>query len=203
MTISSIEVVVYTAYFVLPGYVIYGIVNSFVPMQIRSDAEKVLRFILYSLIELALWFWWLGRIGDADKSTYWIKLLAVVLFTSIITGAVIGIFLKWNPCGRLLRRLKVQVISKVPSAWDYKFSNLKEGRRLTVALNDGTFIRGIYYSRSMASCDDGYKDIYLEESWQLDGDGNWVRVKDTDGVWISPGAIKWISFKEGEADAEK
>ena len=108
MTISSIEVVVYTAYFVLPGYVIYGIVNSFVPMQIRSDAEKVLRFILYSLIELALWFWWLGRIGDADKSTYWIKLLAVVLFTSIITGAVIGIFLKWNPCGRLLRRLKVK-----------------------------------------------------------------------------------------------
>lgn len=70
MTISSIEVVVYTAYFVLPGYVIYGIVNSFVPMQIRSDAEKVLRFILYSLIELALWFWWLGWIGDADKSTY-------------------------------------------------------------------------------------------------------------------------------------
>ena len=54
MTISSIEVVVYTAYFVLPGYVIYGIINSFVPMQIRSDAEKVLRFILYNLLNLVL-----------------------------------------------------------------------------------------------------------------------------------------------------
>lgn len=203
MTINSMDVVVYTAYFVLPGYIIYGIVNSFVPRKIKSDAEKLIRFILYSLIELALWFWWLSRVSNADKSTYWIKLLGVILFTSIVTGTVMGIILKWNPIGWLLRKLKVQIINPIPTAWDYKFSNLKQGRRITVALNDGKYIRGIYYNKSMASSDDGYKDLYLEEVWQLGDNDNWVRVVGSDGIWISPNVIKWISFMEDENNARK
>lgn len=97
-------------------------------------------------------------------------------------------------------KLKVQIISPIPSAWDYKFSELNQGRKVTVALSDGTFIRGAYYSKSMASSDDGYRDIYLEETWQLDEQDRWVKVDATDGVWISPNVIKWISFMEDAND---
>lgn len=202
MTIDSIDVVVYTAYFVLPGYIIYGIVNSFVPRKISNDGEKLLRFIFYSLLELALWFWLLKCI-DKASDTYWIKLLGAVLLTSFITGVVMGVFLKWNPVGQILRKLKIQIINPIPTAWDYKFSELKQGRRITVALLDDTFIRGKYYRDSMASSESDYKDIYLEEAWQLDDDNNWVRIEGTDGVWVSPNVIKWISFMEDVDNARE
>jgi len=126
--------------------------------------------------------------------------MGIVLCTSIITGTVIGILLKWNPLRRLLKKLKVQIISPIPSAWDFEFSELNQGKKVTVALSDGTFIRGAYYSKSMAFSDDGYRDIYLEETWQLDEQDRWVKVDATDGVWISPNVIKWISFMEDAND---
>ena len=55
----------------------------------------------------------------------------------------------------------------------------------------------------MASSDDGYKDLYLEEVWQLGDNDNWVRVIGSDGIWISPNVIKWISFMEDENNAGK
>ena len=97
--------------------------------------------------------------------------------------------------------MNIQIEHTIPSAWDYKFSNQKDGRRITIALNDGTFVRGLFYNKSFASSDGNFRDIYLEESYVLKDDSvEWIKVDKTDGIWISPNSIKWISFMEDEKD---
>ncbi len=195
MTISSFDIVLYTAYFVLPGYIIYNIIDAFVPLGVRSDAEKLVRCIGYSLIELALWYWCLGRIEKAMQA-YWLVLLLAVLGSSSATGFVIGIILKLSLIKRLLSKIGLQVQNRIPTAWDYKFSSHKSGGRVTVALTDGTFIRGLYFDKSMASSDATYRDIYLEKCCMLNDKDEWVEVEKSDGVWIAPNSIKWINFME-------
>lgn len=57
MIIASMETVVYTAYFLIPGYIINSIVNNMVPSKTRLESEKILHCIGYSILELAIWYW--------------------------------------------------------------------------------------------------------------------------------------------------
>lgn len=202
MTINSIEIVVYTAYFLLPGYIINEIIRTIVPEKRLLDAEKVLRSIGYSIFELAVWYWLFNIIkANIYGNLYWLVLIIIVLFTSVVLGITIGLIRKFNPIRKLLLKLKISAEHIIPTAWDYKFSELQEGRKLTVALNDGTFIRGVFYNKSMASSDDNYRDIFLEQVYVLDENNIWKIVEDTDGVWIAPNIIKWISFMEDKENA--
>ncbi len=195
MVIDSIDVVLYTAYFVLPGYIIFNIIEDFIPSGEKSDAEKLVSFIGYSLIEIAGWYWLIDKLPRTDK-WYWLILLLIVVITSAITGFIIGLLLKIGPIRKLLSKTGLQIQNRIPTAWDYKFSNLNEGRKVIVALNDGTYIRGLYYNKSFASSDSSYRDIYIEKCCILNKKEKWREVDQNDGVWINPNTIKWINFME-------
>ena len=138
MTIDSLEYVIYTAYFVLPGYIIDNVIESIVPRGSKSDGEKIL-----------------------------------------------GGLTKYQPIRRLMARFDIMVQNPFSTAWDFKFANLVDGRRIVVALTDGSFVRGLYYNKSMASSNVNSRDIYLEQCCMIDEDsGEWYLMEHNDGVWI-------------------
>ena len=199
MTINSIEVVIYTAYFVLPGYIIDGVIESIIPRGQKSDGEKIIRCIGYSLVEYACWYWKISQISNGKW--HWLYLLLWIVGTSLFTGLVLGVIKKWQPIRYVMSLFDVMVQSPFPTSWDYKFANLLEGRRIVVALIDGSFIRGLYYNKSMASSDVNNRDIYLEQCCMVDEEtGEWYLVKNSDGVWIPEKSIKYITIWEEKND---
>ena len=94
MTIDSINVVFYTCIFLLPGYIIQEIISSLMPSKQYPDNVKLLRFLGYSILNLATWSWLYMIVLDELKSNqalHWILLSAITFITSCVTGFLIGI----------------------------------------------------------------------------------------------------------------
>lgn len=201
MTIDSIDCIIYTSYFLIPGFIVAETTNTMIPSKRRSDAEKVLVYLGYSILNFGCWFWAFYLISKQfaiRNSLYWLCLIVLVIITGTITGIIIGVLKKHSPIRWIMGKHNVMTEHPIPTAWEYKFSQLKEGERLTVHLDDGTVIRGLFYNKSFASSDMEKRDLFIEEVCMLIDD-KWKPVEGSDGVWISSGAIKWISFfKEGE-----
>ncbi len=196
MTFDSIDTIVYTAYFLIPGFVIAEVTNAITPGKRRTDAEKVIVYLGYSILNFACWFWtfnWLGNRFENKTSLYWLLLILLILSTAFITGCVVGFMRIHNPIRWLMGKLKISYEHPIPTAWEYKFSQMDKGEYLTVCLDDGTVIRGAFFNRSLASSDIKKTDIFLEEAYMFE-DGKWKAVEGSAGVWISSTAIKWISF---------
>lgn len=197
MIIDSMEAVVHTAYFLIPGYIINSIVNNMVPSKTRLESEKILHCIGYSILELAIWYWLFKFIKKLPDDLYWLILICIIIITSCILGFVIGLLKKKEIIREILKKHNIVFENNYPTAWDFKFSELGN-RKLTVALSNGTFIRGVYHNKSCASSDNTYRDIYLENVYMLDNEDRCCQASNADGVWIAPEKIMWISFMEDD-----
>ncbi len=200
MTFDSVDVIVYTAYFLLPGFITAETANTIIPGKRRTDAEKGLVYLGYSILNFGCWFWafyLLNNQFQKKTAVYWLLLILLVLCVGFVTGFIIGILKAHNPIRWIMGKCKISMEHPIPSAWEYKFSQMDEGGYLTVGLDDGTVIRGAFYNKSFASSDMEKMDIFLEEVYMLI-EGQWKAVEGSDGVWISPGTIKWISFLKDE-----
>ena len=201
MTISSIDVVIYTVFFLIPGFVTAEVKNTIIPGKRRSEAEKTLVYLGYSVFNFGCWFWAIQLLNNRfinKTPLYWGLLILITLASGFVTGCVLGVIKRLNPINKILNKLKIPIERPIPTAWEYVFSRMKEGKLVTVSLDDGTYVRGAFYNKSFASSDLEKMDIYLEEAYMLNDDEKWIRVKGSEGIWISAGAIKWISlFNEG------
>ncbi|MDQ3411668.1 MAG: DUF6338 family protein, partial [Chloroflexota bacterium] len=65
-------------------------------------------------------------------------------------------------------------------------------------------IAGVYGNESFGSLDPKRPDIYLQEEWLADEDGN-VRhkVRNTSGVWIAHDSIESIRFLQGKESSDE
>ena len=203
--IDSLDTVIYSAYFLVPGYVIREIVGKFLPDREHNDFEKVVMYLEYSILEIALWYWLFEEIyckfGN-HMSKYWGILIFAVLITSLITGIAIGLIKKHQVFRRALAFGGINVQHSVPTAWDYKFSTTDTPKWMCICLDDNTILRGRYGMKSLASSDRNNQDIYLEEVFMIDETDAWVREDRTDGIWISSKSIKWINFYKDEEEQE-
>ena len=140
MTIDSIDVVFYTCIFLLPGYIIQEIITSLMPSKQYSDNIKLLRFLGYSILNLAVWSWLYMIVLDelkSDQSLHWILLSAITFITSCVTGFLIGIVRNNEWLRKIFSKIKIQIEHPIPTAWDYKFSKTKDLRWVIVSLSNG------------------------------------------------------------------
>lgn len=199
--IDSIDIVFYSACFLLPGYVISEMVSHFCPGREFNDLEKTIRCMGYSILELALWYWLLGTFFQKkDAFTYIHSLLFILILlgTSFITGIGIGIIKQNQLFRKLFTLLGIQTDHSAPTGWDYKFSDIKTSKWVCVCLDNDTFVRGRYGINSLASSEKNNHDIYLEEVYLKNSEGTWIKEEHTDGIWISANSIKWINFYKDE-----
>ena len=196
MTVDSFDVVFYTAVFLLPGFIICSIVDQVNPPQRYNEAKYFLKYLLYSIINCAVWCWVYRIIIDCDcLSTlwHWILLVLVSLVGSSIIGFVIAIIKQKQFIDRLLFKLKIKTIHSTPTAWDYFFSK-QESSYVIVTLVDGTKLYGYYSLNSFTSSDPDERDMYIEKLY----DEEWNTDNEDAGAYIAKEQIKYIEFRKGE-----
>lgn len=199
MTIDNIEIVIYTFQFIIPGYIIGEIISAIMPQKTYGEGEKLLRYIGYSVVNIALWYWVFVLISQYCKLgtfIYWMCNVFGVLITGCVTGLIIGIIRAKNIVRKLFQKIGLNLIHPVPTAWDYKFSD-KEECWVEVTVSDNKVIRGLYSNSSLASSDSDFRDIFLQELY-VKQDAEWIKVERTSGVWLSPNEIRYIKFYKME-----
>jgi len=198
LQIESMEIVCYTAIFLLPGYIVEEMIRVIMPKKQYSEGIIFLRYLAYSIINLAIWSWLyfliMKYLGNATI-VYWMTLVLATVISSLVTGTILGVIRK-KECIRLFfSKCGLQVEHPIPTAWDYKFSEINDFRWVIINLVNDEIVYGKYANNSFTSSDESYRDIYLEEVYILDDENNWKLAERSDGIWISPNEIKSIEFK--------
>ena len=101
------------------------------------------------------------------------------------------------------RRFGISVLHPAPTAWDYVFAR-DERYWARIELVDGKLVEGIFDSDSLASGEKDGRDIFLEKVYELDeSTGKYEVSGRNQGVWISQGKIKTVTFFEWEEKPEE
>ena len=200
MTIDSFDIVFYTAVFVLPGFIINGIIDTMNPPKKHNDGVYLLKCIGLSLISCGVWCWLYKIILECSKmSTLWHWILLVL--TSVVGPALLGILIaiikQFQCIDRILSKFKINTIHTTPTAWDYLFFK-QGGAFVIITLTDDTKLCGWYSSKSFTSSDQDERDIFVEIGYKLSKEGKWEKDAQSDGFYVPKDQIKYIEFKKGE-----
>ena len=112
MIIESYEYVIYTAMFLLPGYLMNWIISILVPQRNGDQTDKVLRYLGYSLFNFTAWIWlfWLIRHNiEVDRTLYWLILSLAVVVTSSLTGVLFGVIRNKGCLRKLFAKFGLQI----------------------------------------------------------------------------------------------
>lgn len=153
----------------------------------------------------------IAAVPTNDTGTY-VPLAAWAILVLLIVPATIGALAarvadsQTGPIHSLLTWYGVSSEQRAAEAWNWIFSGLsRDGKARWLQVrkkNGGGTYLGLFAGQSLVSSDARVRDVFLEYTWDLDGNG---RPKATNtpnaGVWISGDEISSIEFfpvKESE-----
>ena len=198
MTIGSLDVVFYTAVFLLPGFIIKSIIDVLNPPKKRSDSVFFLSCLAYSLVNCAVCSWayiLIQPLFEDNVVGYWIVFLGITLLGAIIVSIIIGIIKQKRVIYKIAGKRQIKFIDPTPTAWDYWFS--KQNPSLVfITLMDGSQIRGWYGGKSFASSEHEERDLFIEKVYRKATESDqWEDDPGNNGIYISKDTIKLIEFK--------
>jgi hypothetical protein len=200
MVFDSFDTVFYTAIFLVPGFLMKGIIDNVVPAKKVSDGIHFLHCLTYSVINCAIWTWlyvlispFLYWLHDAHATLYWVMLLLIVMIGGCVVAILIATMKNRGLLQKLLQRITGNSIHSVPTAWDYQFSK-QEIAWVIVRLKSGSVVYGYCGRKSFASSDPDLHDIFIEKIYKIDSNEIWHENDKSKGVLISAEAIESIEF---------
>lgn len=211
---TTIQALVIIALVISPGYVFARVAGDVIAFADSESDHGDLRFLLPTVtagtfIHLLMSFWTV-RIVDYYRfdslRNHPVELVlwgATVIFAvPVVLGIGLGRFLNLHIVDQLLDRVGLGYVDRMPSAWDYVM-RLERPAYVRVYLTSGQVIGGEYASQSFASTVPNRADLYLEQLWQLDADGEFLQpIVDNWGVWISQSTIERVEFFDSGEDDE-
>ncbi|MBN1378323.1 MAG: hypothetical protein JXA04_03725 [Gammaproteobacteria bacterium] len=193
MDIWEIDKLVLFLAFVVPGFISIKVYQLAFPGTERATSDQLIDAIAYSSINYAILIFPIVFVEKSnlkvDCSTLYYLFYVFVLFLAPIVWVLLWKYLR--------TRDFFQRNAPHPTAkpWDYVFAQRKP-YWIKVVLKDGTTIGGRYGEKSFASSAPAPEQLYLEETWVLDKDGAFVRVKnESAGVIILSSEISYIELR--------
>lgn len=200
MVIESTEAVFYTCLFLLPGFIINAIIDSFAPSVRSSDTKYFLSCLLYSIVNCSFASFVYVFLKDcfyqAAPVLYWFLIILVTVIFATLIAIAIGLIKQKEILECVCSCIGLRKIHPIPSAWDYSFSK-QQASWVIVTLETGEVIYGKYSSNSFASSDPNERDLYLEKTYTLDQNKKWIEDPKSNGILISKDAIQAIEFLTG------
>lgn len=203
---TTIEALVVIALVLSPGYVFTQLVRRMIAhVPETTDTRFVLTITTAGTAIHGLLFPWSTRILDyylgSSLSDHRLEVVlwtsSVILFVPVALGVLVGRLTLWRVVERALGTIGPGYIDRMPSAWDFVMRQRQPSYARIHLKDDQGMIGGIFADRSFASLDPGRADIYLEEAWWLDKEGEFdEKVLDTQGVWISADVMAYVHFLE-------
>lgn len=197
--IDSIDIVFYTALFVLPGVIINSITDRLNPAPRIKESLYTIKCIGFSLVNCAIWSWLYNIVRNCDKlseTMYWVLMLTISMVGSIIVGFIIAAIKQYHILDHVLSKFNIKTIHSTPTAWDYLFAQQASGF-VIITLIDDTKLYGWYSCDSFTSSDFEERDIYVEKGYKVSSDGVWIEDEESVGFYVSKEQIKYIEIKKG------
>lgn len=199
MSVDAIDTVFLTAIFILPGFLISGIIDAITPPKKESEGIFFLRCLAYSIINCALWSWLYSIIlNGVYRHVFWLWILmtAATVIGASLLAAVLALIKQSEVIKKAIEKLGIKTIHSTPTAWDYLFSR-QEASFVIVTIVDGTLLYGWYSSNSFSSSDQEERDLFIEKAYSVNKEGVWELDTQSEGFYIPKDQIKYIEFKKG------
>lgn len=193
MDILEVDKLVLFIAFVIPGFISIKAYQLFSPMVEPPASEQLIDAIAYSCINYALFILpiWLVETSNLKEMHF---ILYYLFYLIVLLIAPIGLAVIW----RFLRTKNLflsNILHPDKRSWDFLFSQRKF-YWAKVVLKNGNIIGGLYAELSNASSFPEAEQIYLQETWVIGEDGEFLRKKErTAGVIILSDEISHIELR--------
>ena len=179
--------------FVVPGFVSLKAYELIFPSQPKDSSKQIIDAVAYSCINYSFLFFFILKIEKSDCFITHPNLYFLFYFFVLFISPVILVLIwKWLRSTNFFQNNAPHPTAK---PWDFVFSQRKS-YWVKVVKNDGTVIGGRYSDKSFASSTPAPEQIYLEESWILNENGGFERIKNnTAGVIILTNDISHIELR--------
>jgi hypothetical protein len=180
---------------VAPGFIslkIWGLIH---PSRRIVFSEAIYEAVFYGVLNYFLVVRWLTSLVVMSEVAINI---CVYIFSLIIVPILLPIIWKWILSRKFIKK---RIINPIPKAWDMFFVRRKPCFMI-VHIKNGQVIGGLYDSDSAASSYPENQDLYLQEIWELDDEGKFIKqIEGTLGLLVSGDTINYIELfrcTEGE-----
>lgn len=178
--------------FIMPGFISMKIYNIFYPSADRDTSKVLVDVVSYSCINYAFLIVPIYAIETDDvyhASPFLYYLF--YFFVLIVLPVTLPLLLLWLRHRAFIRKYLPHPTSK---AWDYFFST-NQRCWVVVTLKGGKKYGGLYSYNSFASGSPGPEQLYLEQHWALDENGDLDHeLRDTLGIVILTNEIESVEF---------
>jgi len=199
LTVENITLVVLT---LVPGLIILFARSYFITARIMKLRDLVLGYLVVTMVYWGALILFCGDelFGLTTVEPLRLK-IAMALALIVVLPALVGTGLGWEiqagGLRKLLRCIGLNPVHVVPSAWDWKFSNM-DGAWILVTLKNGTKFRGYFGDQSFSSSDPDERDLYIshvfkERKKKGASKKSWKEVKGK-SVWVRGEEIVSIEF---------
>jgi hypothetical protein len=182
--------------YIVPGLIILYVRSQFLTGRLGSHKDALLSYFTLSVIYLAVVEATTSLVTGSrlplyDRTPYW---LPIVLGGAAGFGVLIGLNASLGLTRWLASKIGLRLPHVMTSAWDWKFQRLPECL-LMITLQDSSTVAGWFGDKgSFVGSDPTNRDIYIEQLFELDKEGNLVILNPGKGIYISSGEIRLIEF---------
>lgn len=201
--VTSVEALFVALAFIVPGFIISLVRSQFSVSRSVRPSEQVLGYVTLSALNYALFSWLvyiLVATEFAAKHPAWAAFFwfTVILIGPAAIGMALAVIIQRDWLHTIFARLRMQPIHIVPAAWDYQFGRMTKPHWLLVKLKDGSTAAGYFGMRSFASSDPHERDIFIQQVYLVDPEGEWQQMSEGHSMLIAREQIAVVEFWPAE-----
>jgi Family of unknown function (DUF6338) len=191
--------------FLVPGLNATWVIERLSGPTRLKGTERLLRALSWStLIYLPSGFWLLDlrrRILGEGSVPSWELILGsflIIFIAPVLLGGIISFLRESERAKAFVWRFTT--IDPTPTAWDFAFK--RGGPYLVrVQLRDGEWVGGLFGPESFASAYPERQELFLEQAWRLDEEGEFVSpIADSDGLLVHAEAIEIVELMQASME---
>jgi hypothetical protein len=190
----SVSNVIYFMAFVVPGFISMQVYSQIRPQRRRDLKDSVLEAITFGAINFVLLFFvirWVVDPTNFQQQPFVVWLVALGIFLvlpSLTPWLLVGVQTALEKSNLFL--------APAPTAWDHYF-NQRRSCWIIVHFSEVRRIGGRFSTRSFASSYPDPGHLYIEELWELDEKGGFVRKQPQScGILLKPTDYQLVEFFE-------
>jgi len=192
-----------------PGAVLLSLEAKISTCRKFSQLEKTARYLVYSLLVYAIvdtiWsstFTVLDKLDFSDAIAIGWKIVAATAL-ALPVPILVGILRRKDLIGILLRIIKIPAYDPAATAWEKAFDRTA-GCLVSISCKDGIERFGRYSCKSLVSEDLCDGDMFFEEAYYSNSNGELVLEPGSLGIWIHRSEVNLLRFhKIQELDTDE
>jgi hypothetical protein len=180
-----------------PGFIILWFRTRVVEGTTPDFKQQLLYFALVSAAYYAV----ATPLFDIERGVTlpgWAWSLLFYFFVPVLLGIAVGRGTQRGTEYKIAGKLGMRFSHRIPTAWDYRFSDISTDTYVLATLKDGTTVAGRMKEGSFAASAKDGRDLYVAELWDITEAGDWTPADPARGMLLCGDDIRYVEFFGGE-----